>query len=226
VWAHEARVPLDVAGALRLLEGGRRVRVDLGVARVGERERRFLLMCGIGLDAAVVEAVERRPRLKRRLAQGAFAIAAVEALGRRRPVPVEVDADGVRTARSLVLGVAGNSRLYGGVTRLASAAEMDDGLLDLVTFEARGGWRRWSDTAVHVGRGLRIRRAWHETRAVRFAYERAARFVLHPAEALPLQLDGEAFTSCGPDAPLTLEVDRAALTVLVPPGANPLFARM
>ncbi|MEX2032416.1 MAG: diacylglycerol kinase family protein, partial [Dehalococcoidia bacterium] len=112
VWAREAAIPFDPARALGLLETGREVRVDLGVATVGGVQRRFLLMCGVGLDAAVVEAVERSPRLKRRLAQGAFLVAGARAPWSEQPVLAVVEVDGESTRRAVVLAVAGNTRLY------------------------------------------------------------------------------------------------------------------
>ncbi|MCK9486375.1 MAG: hypothetical protein M0R73_06690 [Dehalococcoidia bacterium] len=228
VWAHEARVPLDPEGALALLERFHTAPVDVGVATVGEAERAFLLMCGVGLDAAVVARVDGMPRLKRWLAQGAFIVAGADVLRRQRPTlcVIERDTEGGPEAvrRSLVLAVAGNSRLYGGVARIASAAEMDDGLLDLVTFEARAGVRGLLDAGGHLVRGVARRRSgWHAARAPRVAYERGARFLLRPERPLPLQLDGEAFAVCDSARPLLLTVAPTRLRVLVAPGPNPLF---
>lgn len=229
VWAHEAEIPRSAEGALALLEHGARVSVDLGVARSGVAERAFLLMAGLGLDAAVVARVDARPRLKRRIAQGAFVLAGAGALRSQRPVVCTIVEDGaegdpVAVRRSVLMAVAGNTRLYGGVTRLASAAEMDDGLLDLVTFEARAGLRGLLDAAVHLGRTAgRLRRGWAGASVARVAYQRSGRFEVHPERALPVQLDGEFFATCDAARPLTLHVERHALQVLVPAGPNPLW---
>ncbi len=231
VWAHEAGVPRDPLGALAVLEHGYLAQVDLGVARVGDLERAFLLMCGLGLDAEVVRQVDAAPALKRRLAQGAYVVAGARALRAQRPVICTIEAwhgaDGrevSRVRRSLVLAVAGNTRLYGGVSRITSDARMDDGLLDLATFEARPGRRALLDGLGHVGRGIaRLRGGWHRGPAPRFAYDRAARFVIRPERALALQLDGEWFASADPARSLDLLVEPGALRVLVPPGPNPLF---
>ena len=174
VWASEARVPSDPAQALALLDRGRVVQADLGIVRVGAEERRFLLMCSMGFDAAVVERVEQLPGLKRRLAQGAFVVAGAGVLARQRPVPLVSDWDPLRPERSLFIGVVGNSRLYGGVSRLTSAARLDDGVLDLALFEARPGIRGIGDALRHLGRGvLRGKRPWHQVQAPRFEYRQA-----------------------------------------------------
>ena len=86
VWAREARVPRrDPTGALTVLETGREVRADLGLVQLRDVERRFLLMCGIGLDAAIVADVEQHDRLKDLAAQGAFAILGARVVAQFRP---------------------------------------------------------------------------------------------------------------------------------------------
>lgn len=226
VWAREVGIPRRADGALRLLEEGRVVRADLGLAAVAGERQRFLLVCGMGLDAAVVAAVERSPRVKRLLARGAFALAGARALWTERSVMAVIEANGVSVRRSIVLGIAGNTRLYGGVSPVTSAAEMDDGLLDLVVFEARSGIRGGFDRTRHVLRAVRrLRHGWHDAVAPRFSYTRAAEFVVRPERSLPVQLDGETFRSCGPDAPLTLGVEPRAVRLLVPDRPSPLFAR-
>jgi hypothetical protein len=40
---------------------------------------------------------------------------------------------------------------------------------------------------------------------------------------LPVQADGDVIAMCGPDTPLIVEVEPAAVTMLVGPGPNPLW---
>ena len=224
VWARETGIPRTAAGALALLETGRVVEVDLGVASVGTAERAFLLMCGMGLDAEVVSMVEQRPALKRRLAQGAFVLAGAQVLWGQRPVSTVVETPEGATRRSVALAVAGNTRHYGGVARITSAAVLDDGLLDMATFEVRGGLGGIVDRFAHVGGAmLRMRGGWERVRGPRFSYEQAPWIMVRPEQRLALQLDGELFGSCGPDAPLTLRTEPKAVRMLVPWGANVLY---
>ncbi len=225
VWASEARIPRDPMAAVLLAQHGRTVDVDLGVLRLGDRERRFLLMCSFGLDAAVVRLVEGRPGLKQLLAQGAFVVAGLEALANERPVPVVGDWDGERPERSLFIGVAGNTRLYGGVSELTSDARMDDGLLDLALFEARPGAVGLLDEAQHLARGIvRGRRGWHDSRATRFEYRRAASFALTTYAPLSIQVDGEFFGQAEVGDRVALSSDPGAVRMLVSAAASPLFA--
>lgn len=224
VWALEAGIPRDPHAAVLLALHGRTVDVDLGVVQVGELQRRFLLMCSFGFDAAVVRRVEQRARLKRQLAQGAFVVAGIEAILTERPTPVVCDWDGERPDRSLFIGVAGNSRLYGGVSRLTSDARMDDGQLDLALFEARSGPIGMADAARHVLRGVvRGRRPWHEAAAVRFEYRRAPRFEFTPGAPLSLQVDGEFLMRAEAGERVSLSSDPQCVRLLVSRAASPLF---
>lgn len=224
VWANEARIPNDPMAAVLLAQDGRTVDVDLGRVRVGELERRFLLMCSFGLDAAVVRRVEERPLLKQRLAQGAFVVAGLGAVAFERPVPIVGDWDGERPERSLFIGVAGNSRLYGGVSTLTSDARMDDGLLDLALFEARQGPVGIFDAVTHLVRGMvRGRRPWHLSRARGFEYRRSECFEFTTYGPLSIQVDGEFLLRAEPGDHVSLSSEPRAVRMLVSAASCPLY---
>ena len=78
---------------LRMADEWRPRRVDVSRGN----GRHFLFSSGLGLDAAVVERVDRRPRLKTSLRQYYFAYAAVDTFLRRyvvNPVRIDVEAGG------------------------------------------------------------------------------------------------------------------------------------
>lgn len=224
VWAREIGVANDPVAALGLLEAGRRVRVDTGVARIGDQEpRRFLLMCSAGIDAGAVAAVERQPAMKRRLGRAAFGWPSLRAIGSRAVKTVLTVGDEERVT-PLLMALAGNTRLYGSVLRIAEDAVMDDGQLDLVTFEdAVGPLHRHAlrRTSVVV-RALRGHLRSANAEGIRYA--RTPRAELHPVTTLPVQADGEFIGNAGPDAPLVLSVEPLSLTMLVPAETNPLFS--
>ena len=213
VWAREAFIPRDPAAALALLPRMRRKRADLGLVN----GRHFLLMCGIGLDAEVVRRVDADPRAKRWLGRAAYVAAgAAVALG-ARPVPAEIAVDGETLQLDLLLALAGNTRLYGGVARITDAALIDDGLLDLCLFYAAGGR---DDIVQRAGLGLRaLRGGLHRRAGKGIDYLRAARVVVTAERPLPVQADGELIG----ETPATLSVAPAALTVLVAARPNSLF---
>jgi len=222
VWAREVRIPRDPQQALALLEAGLRVPLDLGVATLRGESRCFLLMCGMGLDAAVVRRVESRPRLKRRLGPLAFVAHGAGTLARWRPAFARVEVDGVAVTQALALAIAGNTRLYGGVARVASDARADDGLLDLVTFEAATGGASLPLHARQALAGLQGRLGRTDVRGV--SYRRGARIVVRPERALAVQVDGEWLGESGPEAALTLTVEAGGLTFVLPAAPSPLFS--
>lgn len=236
VWAGEAGVPRDPRAALALLDGGARRRVDLGVVRLGVAGAegtggtegtegaplRFLLVCGVGMDGAVVRAVEGRARWKRAGGRLAYALPALAAGLRWPPTAARVTVDGVeRRHERLLLALAANTRRYGGVAAIAGAARVDDGRLDLVTFEAAGGWRSLPQRAALALAALRGGLA--ERAVAGIAYRRGAHITIEPQRRLPVQADGEAIGWCGPGAPLRIDVEPAAVTMIVGERPSPLW---
>ena len=210
VWAAEAGVPGEPGRALALLEHGERRRVDIGRVRIGEGEAlRFLLVCGVGLDAAVIEAVDGHPAWKRRLGRLAFVLPALAALLRTRSVEARVTVDGEDLiAHRLLLALVSNTQRYGGVAALAHSA-IDDGLLEVAIFEASGSP---IDRLRLVTAALR---GHLDARVVRgMTHRRARSITITPAVPLPVEVDGDAIGRCGPDAPLRIEVEPQALTMI------------
>lgn len=216
VWAAEAGVPRDPVRALALLHDGERRRVDIGVVRIGNGDRvRFLLVCGAGLDAAAVEAVEQRPHWKGRLGHVAYGLLGLTMLAAWPPIDtrITIDGDEARHPR-LFFALAANTRRYGGVVALAHRSALDDGLLEVTTFEGdRALPARLALAAQALRGGL-------DTRTVRgVTHRQASTVTITPARPLPVEVDGESIGRCGPDAPLQIEVEHRALTMIVGAGA-------
>lgn len=217
VWARDARLPRKPLEAARIIEGGHCRRLDLGlieweegVGRKGQ-QRYFLLMAGIGLDAHVVARVDKS--LKRRLGAVAYVLTAAREAFRYRSQPVELVLDG-RERRSLRLGwmLAGNTRCYGGVKRITSRAQADDGLLDLLVFPGYNLLRA-------AGYALAILAGRHHG-APGVTYRRVAEVEVAGPSSLPVQADGEFLGY----TPLKLRVVPGALQALLPDEPNPLFS--
>ena len=97
VFCRTLGVPNDVVDATEHLLGMadrfEPKRVDLGIAG----ERHFTFAAGVGLDASVVEQVDRHPALKARLSEWYFTTTALTTFSKRyliRPPKVRVEADG------------------------------------------------------------------------------------------------------------------------------------
>ncbi|MDA1003382.1 MAG: diacylglycerol kinase family protein, partial [Chloroflexi bacterium] len=224
VWAREAFVPRDPQRALALVANGRRARIDLGEATIGDGvPRRFLLMCGAGLDAAVVAAVEARPRLKRALGRLSFLAAGAPVLAGAQANAVSLTHDRGHIERSLLLAVAGNTRLYGGMVQLTDGARIDDGQLDVVTFSANDSpallralrYAALGATALRGGLATRS--------APGVDYLRTRQLSITPERALAIHADGEAIGIARADAPLHLRALPQALTVVIGRQPNSLL---
>lgn len=207
VWAKETRLPKRPERALRLLDEGEVRPVDLGNAG----ERYFLLMAGIGFDAAIVR--DLHGPWKRRLGAAAYVLFGLRHTLRHRAVTGELMMNGERQRESLYWLVLGNSRNYGGLVNITDRARADDGLLDLALLR-RGGLLRlgWLLPWLLLGR--------HHRRA-EVLYRQVESLELRTPE-LPVQVDGEYLG----ETPMHFEVARGALRVIVPRGLHsPLFSR-
>jgi YegS/Rv2252/BmrU family lipid kinase len=199
VFAKEVGIPRKVETALTLQLTGDRRRFDLG--RAGERY--FLLMAGIGFDAAVVRAVPNPA--KKRLGSTSYALWGARLLPVYQPPNVQLSIDGEARESELFWALLGNTRSYGGIIDITSQALVDDGLLDAYLFE---------------GRGL----AWEALTALKLALRRhaGAKGVTHrrlreltiETPGLAVQADGEYLG----ETPMRFTVAAAALDVLLPAG--------
>jgi YegS/Rv2252/BmrU family lipid kinase len=205
VWAKETQCAKDPVKSMRAIVTGVRRRIDLGRAN----DRYFLLMCGVGLDACIVESVGAR--MKRWFGAASYIVAGTLQVLRTRAWRVETAIDGDTSEQSLYWLLAGNTRSYGGVAQITHQAVVDDGQLD-VALMRRGGALNLIRDGVSV-----LFRRHDRSRNVRFG---RAKSIEISTPGIPVQLDGE---SAG-ETPLRIEVAPQALTVIVPAGLrSPLF---
>jgi diacylglycerol kinase (ATP) len=124
VFALEAGIPFDVAGACRVAMHGLPQPVCLGKAG----DHLFLQVAGAGLDAKVVYGM--RPWLKRRTGKFAYLFSGLEQLWRPAPpLQVRFDNGSRRTAYSVILC---NGRLYAGRFVLTPRARCLDPSLEVL----------------------------------------------------------------------------------------------
>jgi diacylglycerol kinase family enzyme len=134
--ARNLGLPLDLDAALGVALNGTDRRVDVGIAN----DRPFLVMAGIGIDAAVLAGVSEA--LKQRAGWHAYALSALRHLWDRL-TRVELSADGAPPVRRLASGVVvGNVGTLQRNLRLLPDAVPDDGVLDVLILRAWGvgGW--------------------------------------------------------------------------------------
>jgi YegS/Rv2252/BmrU family lipid kinase len=123
VLARELGLPLALRAAAEVIARGNSRRVHVGLAIDEQRGiyRHFLLMAGIGLDAAVVRSVN--PNLKRRLGKGAFWLTGLSQLANWNPIPFTIEVNG-QTYKSTFVSI-GNAPSYGGNLGITPGASLD-----------------------------------------------------------------------------------------------------
>lgn len=123
VLARELGLPLDDEQATAVAARGNARRIHLGAAidETTGTKRLFVLMAGIGLDASVVRGV--RPRLKKRIGQGAFWISGLSHLADWKPHPFTLEIEG--RSYSGTFAAIGNAPRYGGDLAITPGARLD-----------------------------------------------------------------------------------------------------
>jgi YegS/Rv2252/BmrU family lipid kinase len=125
-FARVVGIPTEVEAAVEALADGHTRRID-----VGEVDgRRFLCIASCGFDSDANRIANETRLIKGRLV---YAYAALRALAGWRPARFTLTLDGERREFTGYSVAAANSRAYGGGMFIAPDAELDDGLLDVVT---------------------------------------------------------------------------------------------
>ncbi len=177
--ARELGIPRDPAAALRRAMTAAPMAADLG--EVGGRL--FINVAGIGIDAYVARAFSAPGHSRGPL--GYLRLGA-QALISYAPAEYVICADGERFEARAVLVVFANSAQYGNGARIAPAARLDDGELDLVVVEERSRLATICRTP-HLFRGTVSRIPGWSTRRFRRASVEAAEPMLFHVDGEPLR---------------------------------------
>lgn len=199
VWVRELGLPLQPRAAAETLLYARVRPIDLG--RAGQRY--FLLMAGVGFDAAVVNQV--RSHEKRLLGPFAYVLRALEVASSFQGARVRLTIDGRKLRRRMILMVIGNSQLYGGVIKITARASIDDGLLDLCIIKGNS----LLSAPMRVFSIISGRHMLDPE----IEYHRARTIKIESNQRLPVQVDGDHIG----DTPMTVEAVPGAIYALLPP---------
>jgi diacylglycerol kinase (ATP) len=181
VWSKQVGISYRSRVAAMQLVAGRRVQMDVGrVAINGKHGQHFLMMAGIGADGAVMQRVSRS--IKNRIGPLAVGVAAVEALPSIGTSHVFIEMDGIRWEGDVSEVIIGNTRDYGGFTRITSEAFVDDGLFDVCLFT--------TDGLLPAARQLASLLMRQQPSQVSSELYRAASVTLRASSPLALQVDG------------------------------------
>ncbi|MFC7404262.1 diacylglycerol/lipid kinase family protein [Georgenia alba] len=156
-----------------------------------EEEHVFLVIGGLGFDAAMVSGAD--DELKAKLGWIAYFVAGAQHLtGRKVRATAQLGESGRSepfTARTILIANCG--RLPGGVV-LFPDAQLDDGWLDIAVLDTKGGLIGWADLLRKVtlqGLGIRKDRMPYTTGSIEFRRTRS--LVVRTEEPEHVQVDGD-----------------------------------
>jgi YegS/Rv2252/BmrU family lipid kinase len=193
-------IPADPAGAVAVLAAGETRRIDVGEAN----GRRFLGVASCGFDSDANRIANEARIVKGNLV---YFYAAIRALIAWRPASFTLILDGGDPISYRGYSVAaGNSRAFGGGMFIAPHAELDDGMLDVVTVS--------EVSKLRYARGLPKAFKGTHLENEEVTERRAAIVEIRADRDFAIYADGEHVT----DLPATLGVLPQALRVIAPPG--------
>ncbi len=205
IWAKESGIPRGIKASLDSHLAGQSVHMDLG--RAGDSC--FLLMAGVGWDAAIANRVSKR--LKKATGDIAYMAQAAWMAPRLRAQPTIWRSGGEQFDEPLAWMVISNTRLYGGKVRLTPDAVIDDGEFDVLAMCPHG----FGEAARLVTKVVLGKRSDE-----RIVQRRTAELEIE-TPGLAVQLDGD-FVG---ETPMKFTVDSRGLLVSVPGGVlAPIFA--
>ena len=180
VFAHELALPFRADAIAASLKRGATRLVQPGCARFADgRTRLFVQMLGVGLDAAVVAALDAG--LKRRIGKGAYVVETLRQATAWSFPRLALALDGEPTEGAQMIATKG--RFYGGRFVLAPEAAPEAEGLSASVFE-RGGW--WS--ALRAGIALPLGLLPLLSGVTR---RRVAQVEVRGPAGLPVQADGD-----------------------------------
>jgi YegS/Rv2252/BmrU family lipid kinase len=123
VLGRELHLPRHVDRIADVIAAGntRHIHAGCAMAESTGEKRYFLLMAGIGLDAAIVNRV--RPGLKKRVGEAAFWYSGLEEFARWKPVAFVIEVDGEQYPATFAS--IGKAPHYGGKLAITPRARMD-----------------------------------------------------------------------------------------------------
>ncbi|NLX43769.1 MAG: hypothetical protein GXY79_09875, partial [Chloroflexi bacterium] len=216
LWAHMLGMPVwspvyrsALVDAARILVQGEKRRIDVG--RAGEHH--FIMWCGIGFDAQIVQDVEPHREVRRSLGNLTYGVAGLAEAFFMRGARATVVVDGRATRYRALMIVISNAQLYGPSLRLAPEAKLDDGLFDIFIF--RGN--TVVDIFWHLGRLIMGNHAGSPEVEVLQGRD----IYVVTEDTLPVQVDGDPIAA----TPLSVQVLPRSLSIVVPRWApNSLFS--
>ncbi|PUB29062.1 diacylglycerol kinase family enzyme [Promicromonospora sp. AC04] len=176
-----------------------------------EREHIFLVIAGLGFDAAMVATADSN--LKKRVGWLAYFVAGLSHMqARRMRATLQLDEHPPVDARARSIMVGNCGMLPGGVTLLPDAV-LDDGVLDVAAVDVRGGVLGWAQLTLEIAmQGVGVRNELPE-KLGRIDHTKARRARIRVPAGEEAQVDGDPL---GRAVEIDVHVQPGALLVRAP----------
>jgi diacylglycerol kinase (ATP) len=198
----------DLPLAAKLLSDAPTHVIDVGeVSGPAIEPRIFVLWCGVGLDAAITRDVEPQREMKRRFGALMFWFVGIRKAWNYRGQRATLKVEGRHIRKRIILALAANAQLYGGIVRIAPSARLDDGILNVIVFKGTG----FLTTVLHIVRVL-LRRHLQDPQVEVYR----TNCIIIEGRNLPVHVDAEPIGF----APVEIRLRPNALRILVPKTAN------
>jgi len=186
----------DPKRALEIISTGKVAEIDLGRAGC----RYFASVLGVGFPVQVAAVANRIKRLKGPLV---FFLAMYRALLRMKAVRIELELDGARIESDLTSIVIQNTPYTGGGLLIAPGAQLNDGLLDVITVDNIGKL----DLMLNLPKLYKGKHLQHHA----FSLSQCKSIKIRAKDRLPTMFDGDLFGH----TPLEVTTEHRALKVIV-----------
>jgi diacylglycerol kinase (ATP) len=201
VLARELNLPLDERQAVDVIAKGnaRKIHIGLAIDEKTNTSRYFVLMAGIGLDAAVVKRVQ--PSLKKRLGRAAFWLSGFSHLASWNLQPFQLEIDGKTFPSTFT--IIGNAARYGSDLAITPRAQIDQPDFEVCIIDTFSRFRYLQLLSYAMGKGMPL-----NERGVRFVRANRVRATGNAA----VQVDGEVVG----ELPMSFEIAPFSMDVIVP----------
>jgi len=207
VLAKELRIPKDANALARMISDGHMRTISVGCAMKPEQrwQRYFLLMAGIGLDAAIVESVNLE--LKKVAGKGAYWAAGLDFLARMPLTPFSLKFND--SQHESTFAVISNAANYASIFTLAPGAQIDDDKFNICLFNSRSRLAYLSYALLSM--------TGNHTISPGVVYQEAAEAKANSSDLAPVQLDGDLVGKL----PMDFQIVPRALRIVAPISQKP-----
>ncbi|MBD2537889.1 lipid kinase [Coleofasciculus sp. FACHB-SPT36] len=196
--ARTLSIPVSLPEACEVIATGQKQRIDLGWVN----GKHFFNVASLGLSVQITQQLTKE--IKQRWGVLAYAVTAIQVIGRSRPFLAKIRLNGESIQVRTVQIAVGNGRYYGGGMTVADDATIDDQRLDVYSLEVQNAWQ----IVRLLPSMLKGKQAeWPEVRSLQ-----GREIEVSTLKPLPINTDGEITTY----TPAKFRLIPEAISVLVP----------